>query len=141
MKAIVYKIIVILLLVSCAVSCKRDRCNTPIGAATCQIEPDSPLYNRLNSVGGYEYLVGGNKGLVVVRTAINEFVCYERTCPYDHEGRVEAEEGWGGTVMTCPKCGSQFNTYSEGCPLEGSLTGCPLYEYGTRYEGGILYIY
>lgn len=124
-----------------AVGCKGHRCDTPIGAANCVIDPNSPLYNRLNNVGGYEYLIGGNKGLFVLRTAYNEFVAYERTCPYCKNVAVEAMEGWDGAVLECPSCGSKFNTYSDGEALDGSMTACPLYEYSTIYEGGQLSIY
>lgn len=132
--------LVALLMLLCG--CKHENhCDTPIGAAACSIDPNSPIYNRLNNVGGYEYIVGGNHGIFVIRTALNEFVAYERTCPHDHSVAVEVEDGWDGTVLKCPVCGSQFNTYADGMPLDGSKTSCPLYQYGTTYEGGTLYIY
>lgn len=121
--------------------CSRERCNTPIGDAHCQIEPNSPLYNAINNVGGYVYLVGGHHGLVVIRTSYADFVCYERTCPHCLDIAVEADNEWGGGVMKCPKCGSKFSTYTDGMPLDGSLTQCPLYEYSTSYDGEFLYIY
>ena len=37
--------------------------------------------------------------------------------------------------------GTQFNAYSDGEALDGSMTACPLYEYSTIYEGGQLSIY
>jgi len=122
--------------------CKHEkRCDTPIGAAACSIDPNSPLYNHLNNVGGYEYIVGGNHGIFVMRTALNEFVAYERTCPLDHDATVVAAEGWDGAVLECPVCGSKFNAYADGMPLDGSSTSCPLYQYGTTYDAGTLYIY
>lgn len=122
--------------------CKHEnRCDTPIGASACSLNPNSPLYNRLNNVGGYEYIVGGNHGIFVIRTSLNEFLAYERTCPHDHSAAVEVVDGWDGTVLQCPVCGSKFNTYADGMPLDGSATSCPLYQYGTTYDGGTLYIY
>lgn len=123
-------------------ACKHEnRCNTPIGAANCTVDPNSPLYNRLNNVGGFEYLVGGNHGIFVLRTSLNDFVAYERTCPHDHDGVVEVVDGWDGAVLQCPVCGSRFNTYADGVPLDGSTTSCPLYQYGATYDASMLYIY
>jgi len=122
------------------VSCgKEGRCHVPIGDANCQIDPNSPLYPGINNCDGYEYLVGGANGLVVVRVSFNDFACYERSCPLD-SGRLEMASGYGNIVLECPKCHSQFNTFLDGCPLEGSRTSCYLYKYGTYYDGRTLYI-
>lgn len=121
--------------------CGDERCSTPIGEAYCVLEPDSPLYYSLNTVGGYEYLVGGHRGLVVIRTALDEFVCYERSCPACHDVAVEVSKDWGSGVLECPQCGSRFSVYTEGVPLDGSITRCPLYQYSTTYDGFELHIW
>lgn len=141
MKRVLIASILLVFALQLLCSCKRDKqCNTPIGASACTIDPNSPLYNNLNNVGGYEYIVGGNHGVFVMRTGLNDFVAYERTCPRDHDAAVVVEDGWDGTVLRCPVCGSRFNTYADGMPLDGSATSCPLYEYSTTYDG-MLYIY
>ena len=98
-------------------------CNVPIGNATCQIDPNSPLYPGLNNTNGYEYLVGGYQGIVVVRTGWYDFVAYECTCPHD-EGLLEMAKGYGNLVLECPECGSQFSTFG--------LTGCRRIDRRTR---------
>ncbi len=121
-------------------SCNKEgRCHVLIGEATCQIDPNSPLYPGINNCDGYEYLVGGANGLVVVRVSYNDFACFERSCPLD-SGRLEMAEGFGNIVLECPKCHSRFNTFADGCPLEGSRTSCYLYQYSTYYDGSTLYI-
>ena len=126
----------LLLLVGCG---KERACNIPIGEAACKIDPNSPMYAGINNCDGYVYLVGGNQGIVVVRTSWSEFAAYERTCPYD-TARLEINPEYGNIVVECPKCHSRFNTYADGCPLDGSQTSCYLYEYGTNYDGSLLYI-
>lgn len=123
-----------------AVSCGKEyMCDVPIGDATCQIDPNSPIYAGINNCDGYEYLVGGYQGIVVVRINWNEFAAYERTCPAD-SGRLEMAEGYGNIVLECPRCHSQFNTFADGAPLSNSLTMCYLYQYTTHYDGRTLYI-
>ena len=120
--------------------CDKDRmCRVPLGDATCQINPNSAEYPGLNNLSGYQYIVGGYQGLVVIRTSWSEFVAYERTCPHD-EGRLEMAEGYGNLVLQCPECGSQFSTFADGAPMEGSLTSCLLRQYDTYYDGTLLYI-
>lgn len=129
-------------------SCGKEyACRVPIGDATCQVDPNSPLYPGLNYVGGYEYLVGGYSGIVVANIGWTgnydvdmncPYVAYERTCPAD-SGRLEMAPGFGNVVLECQRCGSQFNTYS-GEPIEGSRTSCMLYRYQTFYDGITLYI-
>ena len=96
-------------------------------------------YPNLIGGHGYEYLVGGYQGLVVIRLGLEEYTTYERTCPHDY-GRLEVSKDYGNTVLECPKCHSQFNAFADGLPLEGSQTSCPLYRYSTHYASGILYI-
>lgn len=135
----------LLVIACCAIGllsgCAESRCKTPIGDAHCQIDPNSPLYNAINTVGGYVYLHGGHRGLVVVRLGYMEFVCYERACPYCLDVAVTASKDWGGAVMECSQCGSRFSTYTDGAALDGSATQCPLYEYSTSFDGSLLYIY
>ena len=122
------------------VSCDKDyMCQVPIGDATCQLDPNSPLYPGINNCDGYEYLFGGYQGIVVVRTGWNDFVAYERTCPAD-SGRLDMAEGYGNIVLECPRCHSQFNTFGDGAPLSGSTTSCFLHQYATYYDGRTLYI-
>ena len=132
--------IMILLSVSALCGCGKEYfCDVPVGDATCQIDPNSPLYPGLNTMSSYEYIYGGHQGIVVIRTAWDEFVAYERTCPHDHE-LLEMDEAYGNLVLACPECGSKFSTFGDGFPLDGSLTSCPLYQYPTYYDGLLLHI-
>lgn len=131
----------ILFLLPVLVCCDPEhRCSVPIGDASCCIEPNSPLYYELNHTGGYEYLTGGAHGLVVVRTTINEFAVFERTCPLCHDTIVYADLNWGGAIMSCPRCNTRFSTYNNGYPLDDGATECPLFQYSATYDGVFLYI-
>lgn len=130
--------LLLLLLAACG---KETVCNVTIGMTNFQIDPNSAYYSGLNNVGGYMYLVGGNRGVIVVRTARDQFVAFERTCPEDGESAVEVSEDWGCALLECPTCHSCFITETGGMPMEGSVTACPLYQYGTTYSDGILYVY
>ena len=83
----------------CLASCDKEvRCRVPIGDATCQLDPNSPLYPGLNTCDGYEYLIGGYNGIVVIRTGWETFVAYERSCPND-TARLEILPEYGNLVL------------------------------------------
>ena len=124
----------LLLLASCN---PETRCDTPMGDASCQL--DLIQYPNLTGGNGYEYIVGGYQGVVVIRTSLEQYVAYERTCPHDH-GRLSVSGDYGTAVLECPECHSCFNAFADGMPIDGSQTSCPLYQYSTHYASGILYI-
>ncbi len=124
------------------VGCNRgDHCRVPIGEANFTLQPNNAAYRGLNNVGGYEYFYGGHRGIVVVRTFLDEFVAYERTCPLDTNTQLFVSDTIGAAVLECPKCLSRFSTYSDGMPLDGSATSCCLYQYSTHYDGTNLTVY
>lgn len=94
---------------------KEGRCHVPIGDANCQIDPNSPLYPGINNCDGYEYLVGGANGLVVVRVSFNDFACYERSCPLD-SGRLEMASGYGNIVLSAPNATRSSILFSTAAP-------------------------
>jgi len=47
-----------------------------------QIDYSTPLYSNLNNEGGYVYINGGNKGLLVLQDFLGNFWAFDRTCPY-----------------------------------------------------------
>lgn len=133
--------LLLLALVLLAACGKEVACDVPIGLTNFTIDPNSALYSGLNNVGGYMYLTGGYRGVIVVRTARDQFVAFERACPEDGTSAVEVSDDWGCALLECPTCHSCFITESDGLPMEGSVTACPLYQYGTTYSGGLLYVY
>lgn len=121
--------------------CKERQCFVPIGLTNFEIEPNSSYYSGLNNVGGYMYLTGGHRGVVVVRLALDRFVAYERTCPADSTTAVEITDDWGSALLECPKCHTCFIVDADGMPMDGGATACPLYQYSTSYSGGVLWVY
>ena len=121
-------------------SCSRDDvCDTPFGDGAV-IDIYRPDFAALLNVGGTVTINRGYKGIFVRRASYSDFVAFECACPHCHEVRLTPLEGWGGAVLQCPDCNSKFET-ENGIPLDGSATGCPLFEYYTRFDGYTLEIY
>ena len=139
MTSVVKKILMPLLLIGSMMftSCINEN-DTPIGYVNFTINPNSTFYSNLNSVGGYEYFIGGHKGVVIFRYSWTEFLAYERACPHCHEVGVEVQEQ-SGVILECPQCGSQF-IYTDGSPIKGP-TVSSLRQYSTYYDGYQLHVY
>lgn len=121
-------------------ACSRDNaCNTPFGEGD-QIDIYLPVFVDLQNVGGTMTINRGYKGIFVRRVSYSEFVAFECACPHCHEVRLTPLEGWDGSVLECRECHSLYETVN-GQPLEGSASGCPLYQYNTLFDGYILTIY
>jgi len=105
-----------------------------------QINVTSLQYPMLRQDGGYAYLDGGYKGIIVVRQNANLYLAFERACPYDPTadlpcGLVAADQS--NLFISDPCCGSQFNFQG------GVMTGPAVYglrQYKTSLAGSLLYI-
>jgi nitrite reductase/ring-hydroxylating ferredoxin subunit len=116
-----------------AVSCgkENDRTEIPYIYVNFVIYP-----NTLHFIpeGGYVYSSGGYKGLIIYRPLSDQFLVYERACPYDpleDDARVVVEEN--GIIAIDSLCGSRF-ILTDGSPINGPAT-TGLKQYRTRYDG------
>jgi nitrite reductase/ring-hydroxylating ferredoxin subunit len=103
------------------------------------LDPNNPQYDKLNAVGGWETVVGGYNGILIYRKMVNEFVAFERACPYDPlksgaQVRVESS----GTICYCPVCNSRY-IMTDGTPIAGP-SRYTLRQYQAVYDGSLLYI-
>ena len=121
------------------VSCRKDSSENRVPYVPVDIQ----LY--LNSldyipVGGWTYVTGGNRGIVVYRMTEVDFMAYDRTCPYDPENLAAKVimEATGTTVIDTI-CGSRF-WLNDGIPFAGPSRS-PLLQYNTNYDGTYLYIF
>ncbi|MGZ4156590.1 MAG: hypothetical protein ACXVED_05495, partial [Bacteroidia bacterium] len=111
---------IILLFLSGFWSCKKDSNNTvPIVAVDIYIYTSNPSFINLNPVGGWVYITGGVRGILVYRKSISEFMAYDRNCTY-HSNDLCATIVVDNTniiaVDTC--CHSKFSIY-DGTVLQG----------------------
>jgi hypothetical protein len=131
------------------VACNKDK--------LCQDFPDTYINITLQpntldyiSPGGYVYVTANypSRGLIVYRPFTDQFLAFERTCPYDPYGccaaddptrcaRLIVEESGITIIDSC--CLSRY-LMTDGSPFEGP-SSCPLYQYQTYYDGTSLRIF
>ena len=131
-------ILLIFFLFGC--SKNENKSEIPVVMVNFSINPNSTEYIQLNSIPGWVYVTGGYHGIIIYRISVNDFMAFERACPYDWESsnaRVEVDNS--GIMAICPECKSKF-ILLDGSPSEG-VSPYPLKQYSTTYDGNLLYVY
>ena len=131
--------IFLLILILAGVSCKKNRTHPiPSIAFDLQIDLTLPSYQELNSVGGWAYVSGGIKGIVVYRQSTDIFVAWERMSPEDPDNVCSTPLTIDTTnfLQLNDACsGAKFSMY-DGSPISGSDWG--LRKYQTEWNGSNL---
>ena len=121
-------------------ACKKERkTSIPYTKVDVYIYPSQPLYNKLNMIGGWAYVSGGYKGIIVYRKDLDTFNAYERACTFDPEESCSLVEVTADN-LTCVDscCNSKFRL------VDGSILASPatvgLLQYQTTWDGTVLHI-
>lgn len=129
--------------------------NIPRVVINVTIDPNSTIYQQLNTPGGWLYLDEqpgvyipfGSQGVIVYRLSMTEFKAYERQSPdtrfpcctdYNEEcAKLVVGDNYPFIKDTC-----NGNLYQM---LDGSLFDgegeFPLIQYNALYEGGLLHVF
>jgi hypothetical protein len=122
-------------------SCKKDTDNNvPNVEVDIYIYTSSPSFINLNAVGGWVYISGGVRGILVYRRSSTEFMAYDRNCTYNSTDPCATVVVDASNIIakdTC--CNSQFSMY-DGSVVSAPAT-LPLKGYHTTYDGNVLHIY
>jgi len=129
---------IIILFLIVAPGCNRD--NQPVipyAYVNLQLYPNSLDYINIM---GYKYVNAGYRGIVVFRISQNEFMVYERCCPFDPD-KTGAKITVDASNITCidSVCMSKF-ILTDGTPY-GGPSPYSLMQYRWNYDGDILSIY
>ena len=105
--------------------------NEVINLSTVQAAP-------LRFDNGYLYLNAGVRGIVVIRQSAQQYLAFERNCPYQpYNACAKVSMDCSGFFLADSCCSSRFD-------LRGQLTSGPatrpLRQYGTSLSGNLLYI-
>lgn len=122
-------------------SCNKDDDQwIPNTYVNFQINPNSTEFLDLNLIGGYAYVTGGVKGIVIYREDMETFKAYDRACPFDYdvEGSSVVMDS-SGLILVDTLCGSSY-IITDGSVIRGPATR-GLKQYRTHYNGDYLHIY
>lgn len=120
-------------------ACKDDdeNRNIPLVDVFFDININDPDFINLQTIGGWEYVTGGSRGIIIYRSSNTEFKAYDRHCTFQPSSTC-ALVSVDATNITASDvcCGSSFLL------INGSVTRppatAPLKEYNTIFDGTIL---
>lgn len=121
--------------------CKKDNPNTvPNKAVDIYLYTNNPSFINLNATGGWVYITGGVRGILVYRKSPSDFMAYDRNCTYQSSDAcatviVDATN----IIATDTCCHSKFSIF-DGSVTQGPA-GLPLKAYSTTFDGNVLHIY
>ncbi len=122
-----------------AISCNKDKRHpVPSIAFDMEIDLTLPSYQNLNGTGGWAYVNGGIKGIVVYRQSQEVFVAWERMSPEDKDGKCESglvSDSSNFLQLNDPCSNATFSMY-DGSPISNSKWG--LRQYRAEWNGSNL---
>ncbi|MFN3917546.1 MAG: Rieske 2Fe-2S domain-containing protein [Flavobacteriales bacterium] len=120
--------------------CRKNRNLIPFVPVDVYINLNLPQYSSLNNIGGWMYLDGGSKGLLVYRRTTEEIIAYDRHCTYNIENPCGAATVDSNDVtITCHCDGSQYQLYN-GTVIKGPAS-LALHRYQVNFNGTVVHIY
>ncbi len=133
MKFVLFLIITTILLAS---SCNKNGANpVPNIPFDITIDITLPSYSNLTGVGGWAYVNGGSRGIIVYRRAIDEFVAFDRHSPADPEGTcfLPLYPDTDNFLQLNDTCNNATFSMYDGSPVSNSPFG--LRQYRTVFNG------
>tara|TARA_B100000530_G_C15769804_1_gene413067 strand:- start:292 stop:708 length:417 start_codon:yes stop_codon:yes gene_type:complete len=121
-------------------SCKNQYEGIPNVNVNVFINIQNPQYQSLSGMGSWAYVEGGSKGIIVFNLDNDNFLAYERHCPYQPENtcsKISVDETNLFAVDTC--CSSKYQLI-DGSVIDGPAT-LPLKRYNTSFDGNIINIW
>lgn len=131
----------LLLLLLGSMSCKKtNNSQVPNTLVDITIYTTDPQFFKLNAIGGWVYITGGVRGIIVYHQSPDQYMAYDRNCTFNPSASnafVSVDSTNVSAVDT--SCGSKFLLY------DGSVTKGPatfgLKQYNTLLSGSALRIY
>lgn len=101
-----------------------------------------PSYSSLMGVGGFTYVTGGSRGIIIYRRSIDEFIAFDRHSPQDPEGTcaLPLYPDNDNFLILIDSCSTATFSLYDGSAISNSEFG--LRQYQTVFNGSnILRIY
>lgn len=134
----IYQSTLIILFLLLSIGCgEENRPDIPYTYVDRILYPNSLDYI---SVGGYKYITGGYRGIVIYRLLSDQFLIFERCCPYDpNVSTAHISVDPSGLTCTDSTCMSKF-VITDGSPISGP-SPYSLMQYRYSFDGETLHIY
>jgi len=102
--------------------CNKNNQIVPYVYVDLYVNISLPSYSSLNAIGGWVYVSGGSKGIIVYRQTADQFSAYDRHCTYNGDNSCgPASVDSTNSYVNCSCDGSQYQLY-DGLVIQGPAT-------------------
>lgn len=104
-------------------SCNKNNQIVPYVYVDLYVNISLPSYSNLNAIGGWVYVSGGSKGIILYRQTTDQFAAYDRHCTYNSNNSScgAATVDSTNSFVECTCDGSQYQLY-DGLVIQGPAT-------------------
>jgi nitrite reductase/ring-hydroxylating ferredoxin subunit len=148
LKSKIINILIIVLTVISLTSCKKSKYDViPDVYVDFTIDLNDPEFFVLNAATNSKIVTSltnnwgarsagyDNNGIIVYRSAMDEFYAYDRTCPHDYvTNGLSVKVNVDFLNAICPKCSTNYSLEIGGTPVSGPGR-YPLKNYKTSFNG------
>ncbi|MCB9185977.1 MAG: hypothetical protein H6601_04450 [Flavobacteriales bacterium] len=122
-------------------SCERSNpSGIPYVPVNYQLVVSNPQFVALQATGGWVYINGGSKGIIVYRFSPEEFRAYDRHCTFQINDNCRVNvDNTNITAVDTECCDSHF-LLVDGAPIDGPAN-IGLQQYNTQFDGNTLMIF
>ncbi len=133
--------IIFLMIVFGALSCdKTDNERVPNVYVNFTVDINSGQYTDLQLIGGWIYVTGGYRGIILHRSSMEEIVALDRTSTYKPETLGNQVFVETNNLIAADTVGGMRYLLLDGSVVEGPVS-TPLKKYRTTFNGSVLYVY
>ncbi len=121
-------------------ACKKETQAVPNVSVNISLYAADPTFVPLNAVNGWLYVNGGNRGILVFRKSLSEFIAFDRTCTNNPANVNEFVKVDASNInAACSNCGSTYSMF-DGTKGTGPAP-YPLKIYQNTFDGTVLHIF
>ena len=115
------------------VSCSKNQNIVPYVYVDQYINISLPSYSSLNYIGGWTYITGGSRGIIIYRQSYDQFSAYDRHCTYNADNPCgKATVDSTNTFVECSCDSSRYQLF-DGLVIQGPAT-YSLKNYRTNFD-------
>ena len=103
-------------------NCTKNQNIVPYVYVDQYINISFPSYSSLNSIGGWAYISGGSRGIIIYRQSYDQFSAYDRHCTFNADNPCgKATVDSTNSFVECACDSSQYQLF-DGSVIQGPAT-------------------
>ncbi len=139
---IIYCLLMVLLLaLPVSSGCNKEgRERVPPVYVNFTVDVMSGQFSDLQLIGGWVYVTGGYRGIILYRNSMDEIVALDRTSTYKPESQGNQVVVEQGSPIAADTINGMRYLLMDGSVIEGPVN-IPLKRYGTSFNGIVVHVY